>query len=101
MTDAETTALTCEGGGLVFDFFARLGYTMCAKRKDASRLGRARGDDQDGRRILVADIVAQSPLAVKVGGCFCLRRLRATGSPTAMAQVPGISLIEEDVERIE
>jgi hypothetical protein len=35
-------------------------------------LCRARGDDQDGRRILVADIVAQSPPAVKVGGCFAV-----------------------------
>jgi hypothetical protein len=34
---------------------------MFAKRKDASQLGEVRGDDQDGKGILVADIVAQSP----------------------------------------
>jgi hypothetical protein len=39
-------------------------------QEDASQLGRARGDDQDGRRILVPNIVAQSLPAAKAGRCF-------------------------------
>jgi hypothetical protein len=51
--------------GFTFDFSTTWVYTTICQTKAASRLRPARGDDQDGKGILVADIVAQSPPAVR------------------------------------
>jgi hypothetical protein len=56
-----------------FDFCANQSYTMgvfSQYGRKASRLGRARGSDQDGRATLVPEIVARGPFTVKVERAF-------------------------------
>jgi hypothetical protein len=43
----------------IFDFLVPLPYTRICQTKDFPQQESAQGDDQDGRRILAADIVAQ------------------------------------------